>query len=83
LLRRAPEADEYGCIVLPCEVDADCGYEDYVCDPASVLRDLRNCRIRSCTEGKPCGVGLVCPPQADIHSTDDCALPPRGECVVR
>jgi hypothetical protein len=71
----APEADALGCVVLPCEVDADCGYEDQLCDHASRLSDDRGCRLRSCTEGQPCGLGLVCAPEADIHGADDCALP--------
>lgn len=71
----APDADPFGCIVLPCEVDVDCGYEDYLCDHESRLSDQRGCRVRSCAEGKPCGIGLVCAPDSDFHGADDCAAP--------
>jgi hypothetical protein len=70
----APNADYYGCVVLPCMTDDECFY-DYVCDHASSQADERGCRQQSCTEGAPCPDGFVCDPKAVQHDGADCTTP--------
>lgn len=70
----APNADYYGCVVLPCTTDDECFY-DYVCDHTSPQSDQRGCRQQSCTEGAPCPDGFVCDPQAVQHDGADCTTP--------
>jgi len=68
-------ADAYGCVRLPCTGDADCLYDNYVCDHASPQSDELGCRLRSCTEGNPCPDGFVCDPHAVQHDAADCTTP--------
>jgi len=70
----APNADYYGCVVLPCTTDDECFY-DYVCDHASPQADERGCRQQSCTEGYRCPDGFVCDPKAVQHDGADCTTP--------
>ena len=71
----AAGADAYGCVLLPCTKDADCLYDNYVCDHTSPRSDELGCRLRSCTEGNPCPDGFVCYPQAAQHDAADCTTP--------